>query len=234
MIPVLPQLSVRYIGRLSCVIAPRGCGIKVAMPNAKKASTNMTTDATLGCIRVVSIRKGHPDVVVPGEVVVRCDRKHPVLGNPFVLDDHKDASRRREVIEQFVEAAKADMAIGGPISHEIDALVARVRAGERIALACWCKPLDCHLDWVAQQVYAKAYAGVGAKALYAALEPQRLAYEALAVLKMRKADRWPYVDRVRLRRGAAAATALRDTVLAQHQASAALSPETAPGLFDGI
>lgn len=183
----------------------------------ERTRTMTTPLPAAGSVRVISLRAqcNALATLLPGETVVRGDRSHPVLGNPNVFECPQSHEQRREVIAAFVAKAKADMAAGGPIAHEIDALAARVRAGERIALECWCKPLDCHLDWVADQVRERAYAGLSSADRYAAYEPYRMACEARTVLAMPMPERRAYIDRVKTRRGLQAGEALRIAVIEQ-------------------
>lgn len=112
--------------------------------------------APAGTIRVVSKRKGG-DAASHGEVEVDGDRNNPVLGNPFHLDNWKDEAARMRVLQMHQrEILEPDILFGGPIYKEMERLAARVRNGERIALACWCKPLPCHLDPIADGVMALA------------------------------------------------------------------------------
>lgn len=88
----------------------------------------------------------------PGESVVRVDREHPVLGNPHVLRNQHDPAERDQVIAAYIADSEADWVRRGPRRQVIEALAARVAEGERIALACWCKPRACHGDWIAGKV----------------------------------------------------------------------------------
>ena len=113
-------------------------------------------DIPSGSIRVVSKRHGgrRPE---PGETVVDGDRAHPVLGNRHHLSDWTDRVARAAVIERHrVEDFEPDVLAGGPIFQVMQALAARVRAGEEVALRCWCAPLPCHLDHVAEGVWKLA------------------------------------------------------------------------------
>jgi ribA/ribD-fused uncharacterized protein len=112
--------------------------------------------APAGTIRVVSKRKGG-DAATADEVVVDGDRNNPTLGNPFHLDNWKDETGRTRVLQMHQrEVLEPDILLGGPIYKEMERLAIRVRNGERIALACWCKPLPCHLDAVAEGVMTLA------------------------------------------------------------------------------
>ena len=106
-----------------------------------------------GSIRVFSLRpdqrENGPE---PGETVVRVDRENPVLGNPYTLHNQNDPDDRDRVIAAYVIDSEADWLRNGPRRRAIDALAARVAAGERVALACWCKPRACHGDWIAEKV----------------------------------------------------------------------------------
>ena len=103
-------------------------------------------DVPSGSIQVVSKRAGG---VKPSrnQFVISADRTNPVLGNPFHLRDWRDPVARQVVIDRyrnevffFYDSAKWE------IYTALEAIKARVRAGEHIALACWCAPLPCHAD----------------------------------------------------------------------------------------
>lgn len=112
--------------------------------------------APAGAIRVVSKRKGG-DAATAGEVEVDGDRNNPVLGNPFNLENWKDEASRMRVLQMHQrEILEPGILVGGPIYKEMERLAVRVRNGERIALACWCKPLPCHLDPVVDGIMALA------------------------------------------------------------------------------
>ena len=112
--------------------------------------------APAGSIRVVSKRKGGDEAMME-ETVIDGDRNNPVLGNPFHLENWKNEAARMQVLRMHQqEILEPDILYGGPIYKEMERLAARVRNGERIALACWCKPLPCHLDAVADGVMAMA------------------------------------------------------------------------------
>lgn len=108
-----------------------------------------------GSIRVFSLRADQRDYgPEPGEAVIRVDRADPVLGNPHVLRNPNDPAQRDRVIAAYIADSEADWLAGGPRRQAIEALAARVACGERLALACWCKPRACHGDWIAQKVMA--------------------------------------------------------------------------------
>lgn len=113
---------------------------------------------TAGSIRVFSLRadqrENGPE---PGESVVRVDRANPVLGNPHVLANQHDPAARDRVIDAYIADSEADWRAHGPRRQAIEALAARVMAGERIALACWCKPRACHGDWIVRKVLESAH-----------------------------------------------------------------------------
>ncbi len=110
----------------------------------------------IGSIRVFSMRpdqrENGPE---PGETVVRVDRANPVLGNPHMLHNQNDPAERDRVIAAYIVDSEADWLRNGPRRRAIEALAARVAAGERVALACWCKPRACHGDWIAERVLGR-------------------------------------------------------------------------------
>jgi DNA helicase-2/ATP-dependent DNA helicase PcrA len=134
------------------------------------AEDQLSTDASIpgaGGVRVVSKRRGGVTESA-GETVIDGDRSHPVLGNRHFLKNHEDADERRQVIAAYDKDFQADLAKRGPMFQAVMALAERVRAGERIALRCWCAPHDCHLDIVAAKVVEFARAPQNAAAPVAA------------------------------------------------------------------
>ncbi|MFK4705692.1 superfamily I DNA/RNA helicase [Roseateles asaccharophilus] len=104
-----------------------------------------------GSIRVVSKRRNGV-AASPDETVVEVDRKHTALGNRHFLNDHNDDEERKRVIEAYGRDFDADLAAKGPMHEATMGLAHRVAGGERIALACWCAPNDCHADLIAAKV----------------------------------------------------------------------------------
>lgn len=110
---------------------------------------------TAGSVRVVSKRKGGL-VAAASEVVVDVDRTNPILGNRFVLRDHRDDEERSQVIAAYERELDADIASNGAKSRELDRLAEMVRGGSQLALRCWCAPRRCHADRLASIVAARA------------------------------------------------------------------------------
>jgi hypothetical protein len=53
----------------------------------------------------------------------------------------------------FWETATSSRTIGsGPMSQAIKGLAARVGAGERMALRCWCAPKPCHAELIRDRI----------------------------------------------------------------------------------
>jgi hypothetical protein len=101
---------------------------------------------------VVSLRRAAP-AVPGGYTPVRVDRKSPLgLGNPYPLARESD---RPAVLARYGALLARDLARGGRRARAIAALSARVRAGERLALACWCAPKPCHADALRAAVLAQ-------------------------------------------------------------------------------
>lgn len=102
-------------------------------------------------VRVVSKRKGGIEAA-PDELVIDLDRSHPTLGNPFILSDWRDDKERDRVIEQYKSKLDEDWTHDGPMRRSIQALAARVAAGEHLALRCWCAPRRCHVEIVRDRI----------------------------------------------------------------------------------
>jgi hypothetical protein len=120
------------------------------------ARDQMRESAPSGSIRLGNKRKGAAAKPRPDETVVDIDRCNPVLGNPFILRNHRDDARRAEVIALYKKKYDADLERGGPMSVATETLAERVRIGERLILMCWCHgaPLDkpCHGDLIKAQI----------------------------------------------------------------------------------
>jgi Domain of unknown function (DUF4326) len=116
---------------------------------ANKAAANATTSGT---IRLGNKRAGAAAKPMPGETVIDIDRTNPVLGNPYVLKDHRDDARRTEVISLYKDKYDADIARRGPMAIATEKLAERVREGEHLILMCWCHPKPCHGDLIKSQI----------------------------------------------------------------------------------
>jgi len=107
-------------------------------------------------VRLGNKRAGAKAKPQPGETVIDIDRVNPVLGNPYVLKDHRDDIRRAEVIRLYDLKYQQDIAARGPMAIATEQLAARVKNGEKLILMCWCagapfnKP--CHGDLIINQI----------------------------------------------------------------------------------
>lgn len=104
-------------------------------------------------VRVVSKRSGGTPAR-SGEVVVNIARPS-ILGNPFYM---RDESQRPVVIEKYRSWLRDQFGQRTPVRAAVEALAARVKAGEHLALQCWCSPCACHGD-----VLIEAITGINAK-----------------------------------------------------------------------
>jgi hypothetical protein len=99
-------------------------------------------------IRVVSKRKGGTEAE-DGETVIYVGRPH-VLGNPTPLGSERQRPETLRVYSAWLRAQYATP--GSAVNVAVTRLAARHRAGERIALQCWCAPKRCHADYIKQLV----------------------------------------------------------------------------------
>lgn len=109
------------------------------------------TANTLGHVRVTNIR-GEGTQPEPDELVIYIDRSNPVLGNRHILRNKLDRDERRRVIEAYRKDLEEDFGWGGPMSQAVQAIAKKVMAGEEVCLHCWCAPLPCHGDVIADKV----------------------------------------------------------------------------------
>lgn len=108
-------------------------------------------------ILVVSRRKdGTPTPA--SYTVVACDRQSgSPLGNPHTMYAEW---QRDEVCERFDRDFYAALAMReGPLYQAYVELLRRARAGERLALQCWCAPARCHADSIKRQLERDLAAG---------------------------------------------------------------------------
>lgn len=98
-------------------------------------------------VRVVSKRAGG-DKPVAGEVVVNIARPS-ILGNPFHMAHE---GQRKQVIDQYREWLRDQFKRRTPVRAEVERIAARVKAGEHIALQCWCAPCACHGDVIIEAI----------------------------------------------------------------------------------
>ena len=108
--------------------------------------------ATPGSVRLGNKRQGSPLKPRPGETVIDIDRTNPILGNPFILKDHRNDAQRAEVIARYEEKYRADIARHGPMARATEALAERVKQGETLILMCWCAPMPCHRHSVIKRI----------------------------------------------------------------------------------
>ena len=118
--------------------------------------TTRLPDKSFGNVRLGNKRSGAAAKPLPGDTVINIDRTNPVLGNPYVLQNHRDDKRRTEVIQLYKIKYEADIAQHGPMAIATEAIARKVRSGQSIILMCWCsgapynKP--CHGDLIKAQI----------------------------------------------------------------------------------
>ncbi|RPA82174.1 hypothetical protein BJ508DRAFT_414241 [Ascobolus immersus RN42] len=98
-------------------------------------------------IRVVSKRRTGTQPH-PHETVIYIGRPSP-LGNPFPL--HQEA-QRAEVVEKYDAYLKKAYGENAALREELHRIAGKVKAGESVAVQCWCSPLKCHGDVVVKAV----------------------------------------------------------------------------------
>lgn len=121
------------------------------MPENALREIDVTSHVRLGNKRAGAAAKPEP-----GEIVIDFDRTNPILGNPYVLKNHRDDVRRAEVIRLYGEKYERDIEANGPMAVATEELAEMVRAGKRLILMCWCggAPMNkpCHGNLIIAQI----------------------------------------------------------------------------------
>lgn len=73
-----------------------------------------------------------------------------VLGNPFAIGRH---GTRDEVIAKYRTWLWQSMSHGSPELQEIDRLAEKLITDGGLTLVCWCAPLKCHGDIIADAIH---------------------------------------------------------------------------------
>jgi len=115
---------------------------------------------SLGSVRVVHVKAPREDT--QGEVVIRVDRTHPVLGNRHILRVKSNQVGRMQVIAAYRTDLEADLKVKGPMYRSAMQIVQLMLDGKDVALACHCSPLACHADVIAEHARVLAAAHQGA------------------------------------------------------------------------
>ena len=105
--------------------------------------------------RVIVVRRGS---VLAGTWHRRYIGRPDVLGNPWSHLRSEIATQvgsRTEAIELYADRLDS-LPDDAPEHAAIRELADRVRAGERVALECWCSPYPCHGDVLADRILALA------------------------------------------------------------------------------
>lgn len=106
-------------------------------------------------IRVTNRRWDSPRHPEPDEVVIDIGRPNP-LGNPYQLGrgaGFGNLAERERVIGLYRAHLERELSKKtGTIYSEFQRVAALVRRGEKVALNCWCAPLHCHGDVIAELV----------------------------------------------------------------------------------
>ncbi|WP_186214878.1 DUF4326 domain-containing protein [Burkholderia gladioli] len=111
-----------------------------------------------GSVRVENLRASE---IEPGESTMMVDRSHPILGNRHFLKNRLDHAERAKRLDGYRQDLDRDFERHGPMYRILRDLARRVAAGEDIVFLCWCKPLPCHGDILAEKVYQLAAQIVG-------------------------------------------------------------------------
>lgn len=107
-----------------------------------------------GGVRVINMRTNAPSDARPkeGESIIVVDRSNKILGNRHIMQRKHDDRERALVIARYKIDLEKDESVNGLITQSLKMMANRVKQGERICLACWCKPYDCHADLLVKRI----------------------------------------------------------------------------------
>lgn len=94
------------------------------------------------------VSKRNATAVKAGAVRVHIGRPS-LLGNPFMIG--RDGTRL-EVISKYKQWLWLQMQNSEAVQAELNKLVALVKQSNTLELECWCAPLPCHGDVVAEAI----------------------------------------------------------------------------------
>jgi hypothetical protein len=107
----------------------------------------------IGYIRATNKRANMGPKPVTGEMVMDGHRgPGNVFGNPYILHNHNDNDERTKVIALHKADFEKDWESQGPMFDEVQRLAKLVATGSKIAIQCYCKPRNCHLDHVISRI----------------------------------------------------------------------------------
>ena len=132
----------------------RGVPLKIKSKTKFKGQSAGKVQVVMQKIQVVSVRglaANKAGVVYVGRQCAGWQGS--VLGNPF-----KGGSRSSN-IQQYKSWLWAQYQVSGPVQQAVNGLVARYVAGQALVLGCWCAPLPCHANVVANLVVYLAKKG---------------------------------------------------------------------------
>lgn len=98
----------------------------------------------LNYIRVVNINGNADNRATQEEKIIATNRSNPILGNPHVMKE-KSLKERARVIDSYKKDLITDLVSEGPIYQILNNIAQDIfDTKEKIALSCFCAPLDCH------------------------------------------------------------------------------------------
>jgi len=109
---------------------------------------------TFGKIIFGNLRK-RADKIPDDYLVIRVDRDHAILGNKYILWDHRDDDERAEVIGKYRVDYEKDCANNGPMLEATKVIARKVYKGQSVALMCWCSGAPTYKPCHAELIKAK-------------------------------------------------------------------------------
>lgn len=88
-----------------------------------------------------------------GQNYIYCGRPS-ILGNPFKMKDNSKEERDR-VCDEYERYFNKAIHHDEDLRVAVDRLVHLVSKGERLELACFCKPQRCHVETIQRYVHAR-------------------------------------------------------------------------------
>lgn len=103
-----------------------------------------------GYLRIINLQN-RPELDEDDDLIY-VDRTNKILGNKHILKNKLNLDERLKVIQEYKQDLENDIANNGDMSKAIKKIAEDVKKGKNVCLGCWCSPLPCHGEVIAEKV----------------------------------------------------------------------------------